>query len=238
MINKQDNLKQIKIQEFKIIYEIDKYAFQPSENGLFYANSLTIKTGERVIDIGTGTGILAIYAAKKGATVCATDINNKLITLVEKNMQLNEVQIEIRIGTFFSDFTGLFDVIIANLPNEIVPESYTSSIGKQVAETFDGGKNGNELILSLLQQASKYMHRQSRLYLPVHALTDYHQVLKTAIAHYNARLIAIASLPVKTFVTNNLDFYIDLDKQGIVSLFKKAEKWYTYGYVYELTLKN
>lgn len=151
---------------------------------------------------------------------------------------MNNVAVEIQRGSLFGDFNNSFDVIIANLPNEIVPPSYSKDIGPQISNTFDGGRSGNELILALLKEAKKYMHSRSILYLPVHTLTDYHQVLRTAIKKYDAKLIALTKLPVKKFVENNLEFYLKLNEQGTIKLLRNDNNWYSYGYVYELSLKS
>lgn len=82
------------------------------------------------------------------------------------------------------------------------------------------------------------MHSRSILYLPVQTLTDYHQVLQTAIKQYHAKRIALSKLPVKKFVENNLEFYLNLNEQGTIKLLRNDNNWYSYGYVYELSLKS
>lgn len=238
MSSQKNKLMYINIQGIDIGLELNESVFAPSQNGLFYANALTVNPEDKVIDIGTGSGILAIYAAKREAIVSATDIEDTAIELAKRNFTLNNVKVECQRSSLFGDFSDSFDVIMANLPNEIVPPSYSERIGPQLANTFDGGKSGNESILALLKEAIKYMHSGSRLYLPVHTLTDYHQVLQTVIKHYHAKLIALAELPVKPFVKNNLAFYLKLDRRGIIKLVRKSNNWYSYGYVYELGLKS
>lgn len=235
---KTDKLISLNVQGIDITLELNEHVFAPSPNGLFYANALNVAPEDNVIDLGTGSGILAIYAAKKGGIVSATDIEGEAIELAKKNFTLNDVKIEIKKGSLFGDLKGSFDVIIANLPNEIIPPAYTERIGQQLAQTFDGGKSGNECILSLIAEAHKYMHGKSRLYLPVHTLTDYHQVLQAAVKQYQAKLVALSELPVKAFVEENLTFYQKLNEQGIISIFKKNNNWYSYGYVYELSTKS
>ena len=80
------------------------------------------------------------------------------------------------------------------------------------------------------------MHAGTRLYLGVHALTDYHATLRAALAGYAVRLLAFAPLPAKPHVTAHLDFYRALDEAGVVRLFRDADgRWCSWGYVYELT---
>lgn len=238
MFVERKELRQFTIQGIEIALELNQYVFAPSKNGSFYANSIRVAPEERVIDIGTGSGVLAIFAARKGAIVSATDIEEEAVELAKRNCSLNQVNAEVRKGSLFGDFSGPFDVILANLPNEIVPPAYAHRIGQHLAETFDGGEKGNQFILELLEKAKAYMHAKSRLYLPVHTLTDYHQVLQIAIIHYFVRLLAVAQLPVKEFVQQNLAYYLGLNEQGVVRVFKQGNDWYTNGYIYEISLKN
>lgn len=211
--------------------------FMPSTNGLFYARSIRIGPGERVIDIGTGSGVLAIAAAKCGARVSATDIDPRAVITAERNAKINGVEIDVRSGNLFTNYEGPFDVILANLPNEIVAPAYLSDLPAEDARTFAGGNTGNEHLLALLNSASEFMSPDARLYLGVHSLTDYHGTLRTAISNYSARLLDLEELPAKSFVTDNLSFYQALNETGIVKIFRNAEgKWCTYGYVYELSL--
>jgi SAM-dependent methyltransferase len=124
--------------------------FMPSPNGLFYARSIKIARGERVIDIGTGSGVLAIAAAKCGAEVEATDIDPRAVAASQHNATLNGVTIDCRICPLFADFKGAFDVILANLPNKIVAPAHLASLPPGEASTFAGGTNGNAAILALL----------------------------------------------------------------------------------------
>ena len=210
--------------------------FMPSPNGSFYANSICVSAGERVIDIGTGSGILAIYAALEGATTCATDIHHDSVTLARHNAILNGASVDVREGRLFADFNGPFDVILANLPNEIVPAAHVESVGDD-AITFAGGRGGIEHILDLLNTAPAYMHSRSRLYLAVHTLTDYHATLSAALAGYIPTLVSFAELPAKPFVKEYIDLYRRLNEQGVIRIVRRGDDWFTLAYVYELRLR-
>jgi HemK-related putative methylase len=219
--------------------ELEAYpgVFMPSANGLFYARPIRIARGERVIDIGTGSGVLAIAAAKCGARVCATDTDPRAVAAAERNAALNGVEIEVRGGDLFGDYAGPFDVILANLPNEIVAPSHRRHLRPEDVRTFAGGEAGNEHLIALLDSASAFMSPRSRLFLGVHSLTDYHATLRSAIRRYTTRLLDLEELPAKAFVTDNLAFYQALNEAGIIHIFRNATgHWCTYGYVYELAL--
>lgn len=216
--------------------ELNEHIFPPSKNGSFYAESVRVNSGETVIDIGTGSGVLAIYAAKLGGRVSATDIDPHAVATAKRNAALNDTQIEFHKGALFGGFNRKFDVILANLPNEIVHETYLSRVGEELAQTLDGGENGNKYILELLSLARSRMHQASRLYLPVHTLTDYHQTLLEALSNYSARLIAVGRLPVKDFVEEHIDFYLKLNEAGKIRIFWHEGKWHSNGYIYELSI--
>jgi methylase of polypeptide subunit release factors len=210
--------------------------FMPSQNGLFYAESVTVRAGERVLDIGTGSGVLAIMAAKLGATVDATDVDPRAVAAAQRNARLNGVDVRVHLGALAAGLDARVDVILANLPNEIVAPAHLARLSAEDARVFAGGERGNELILALLGAAGRLMHRRSRLYLPVHSLTDYHATLAVALRDYRARLLSLAPLPAKPFVAEHLEFYRALDERGVVHIFTDGERWYSYGYVYELRL--
>lgn len=78
-----------------------------------------VRTGERVLDIGTGTGVVAIQAAQAGADVVATDVNPEAIRCARINAILNHVEdhIDLRAGDLFAPVAGeRFDVVVCNPP--------------------------------------------------------------------------------------------------------------------------
>lgn len=79
-----------------------------------------IGTRSKVLDYGTGTGFLAIQAAKRGAKVVATDINPHAIECAKYNAKWNGVYdaIEFRIGKSFETIKEreTFDLITAGMP--------------------------------------------------------------------------------------------------------------------------
>ncbi len=78
-----------------------------------------VKENYSILDIGTGTGILAIASAKLGASkVKAIDIHDKAVEECKINAWENQVNIECEEKSI-EDIEGLFDIILANLQIEI-----------------------------------------------------------------------------------------------------------------------
>jgi len=64
----------------------------------FFTKNIPVKTGERILDFGTGSGILAIYAIKKGAGyVLAIDNNERSLDLARRNIDRFNVRSGIKL---------------------------------------------------------------------------------------------------------------------------------------------
>ena len=78
-------------------------------------------SGKRVLDHGTGTGILAIYAKRLGAAeVIAVDIDEKSVENAEENAALNNEHIFVRLGHTVPDDVAPLDLILANIHRNII----------------------------------------------------------------------------------------------------------------------
>jgi ribosomal protein L11 methyltransferase len=78
--------------------------------------------GRSVIDVGTGSGVLAIAARRLGASgVLAIDDDPDAIAAAEANVALNhESRIALEIGDFRSPKIGQFDLVTANLTGALL----------------------------------------------------------------------------------------------------------------------
>ncbi|MFW3463209.1 HemK2/MTQ2 family protein methyltransferase [Streptomyces microflavus] len=93
----------------------DPCPVSPMLGGAVFAE---VQPGDRVLDMGTGSGSLALIAAKKGADVLAVDLNPHAVTAVRANAELNGVadRVESRESDVFDAVEGRFDLIIFNPP--------------------------------------------------------------------------------------------------------------------------
>lgn len=92
-------------------------------------------SNKRVIDFGTGTGILSILAVLRGAElVCAIDNDEWSILNVNENVQLNNVQEKIVI-TKASDLNELpqCEILLANINKNVLIEHAASLSNKLIA---------------------------------------------------------------------------------------------------------
>lgn len=79
--------------------------------------------GKRVLDIGTGSGILAICSAKLGAaSVLAVDIDADAVKIATENITQNGVAnvVTAECGDLLEKVTGQYNVIIANIVADVI----------------------------------------------------------------------------------------------------------------------
>jgi len=104
-------------------FRIDKSVFSPeperTHSTLHLINHLPNLKGKSVLDIGTGAGVLAVIAAKRGAlTVMAVDTDPIAIANAETNVSRHDLEnvVSIVSSDLFENIRGQFDIILANLP--------------------------------------------------------------------------------------------------------------------------
>lgn len=79
-----------------------------------------VRAGDRVADLGAGSGILSLLAMKKGAAeVVAVDLNPSTASSLDYHMELNELGgIEVCIGDVFAQFAEVerhYDLVAVNI---------------------------------------------------------------------------------------------------------------------------
>ncbi len=79
---------------------------------------------ERALDLGTGSGVEALLAARHTATVVATDVNPRAVECAALGAGLNGMTLDLRLGSLFEPVAGeTFDLIVANPPFVVSPDS-------------------------------------------------------------------------------------------------------------------
>jgi methylase of polypeptide subunit release factors len=96
----------------------------PNPTSKFLGKFAVRRHSRATLDLGTGSGILSLGAARHSDTVIATDVNPRVPSFVAFNARLNGVEnIEMRMGDGFAPVAGLsFDLILSNPPFFITPK--------------------------------------------------------------------------------------------------------------------
>jgi methylase of polypeptide subunit release factors len=105
----------------------------------------------RALDVGSGSGVQALLAARHARHVVATDVNARALAYTELNAALNGLTtIECRRGSLFEPVEGeSFDLITCNAPYVVSPE--------QRWAYRDAGFQADELSERIVRQAAEHL---------------------------------------------------------------------------------
>ncbi|MDR2830366.1 MAG: methyltransferase [Methanobrevibacter sp.] len=141
--------------DFKI--ETNNSVYEPSDDSYLLAENLMIKKGDEVLEIGTGSGIVAINACTLAKSVIATDISYDALRLAEMNIKINKIKnIELCFGNLFESVKNKkFDLILFNPP--YLPTDKDDILEDNLNHAFDGGIDGMKVITPFLNQVKNYL---------------------------------------------------------------------------------
>ncbi|THA86450.1 methyltransferase domain-containing protein [Streptomyces sp. A0592] len=126
-----------------------------------------IGPGTDVMDIGTGSGALALLAASRGARVTAVDVSRKAVTAA----RLNSTRLGLPLSVLHGDFAAVsrgrrFDIVLANPP--YVPSPRARLPGRGPGRAWEGGEAGREVIDRICVRAAALL-RPGGVLLMVHS---------------------------------------------------------------------
>lgn len=147
------------------IYE-DPEVYPPSDDSILFIESLDVVPGQRILEIGCGSGVVSIHCAKNGCEVTCGDINPRAVELAKRNAEANDVHIDIRETDVYSDIDGRFDRILFNLPYLPVDEEGL------LAKAWSGGEDGLGPLPELLKGAPEHLLPDGRVIVVVSSLMD------------------------------------------------------------------
>ena len=140
------------------IINTDDNVYVPAEDSYLLADNLEIKKGQSVLEIGTGSGIVAMYASRLTDDITVTDINFDACELARKNFAENGIEnIEILWGNLFEVVENRkFDVILINTP--YLPTEDDEVLDNTINYAFDGGLNGRKVIDLFLNEVGNHLN--------------------------------------------------------------------------------
>jgi release factor glutamine methyltransferase len=152
--------------------------YEPADDSFLLLENLRVERRDRVLEIGTGTGIIAIKASVKARMVVATDINPYAIECATKNIILNKsFNIELRQGNLFEPVKGeKFDLILFNTP--YLPTDDEEKINDELNAAWDGGVDGRMLIDRFIEGLPHYFNPGGRIQMVQSTLSDLNMTIK------------------------------------------------------------
>jgi release factor glutamine methyltransferase len=158
-------------------FAIDKRALVPrpeTEELVELISTFQFPTANsRIVDVGTGSGVVALSLAKKfpQAEVFAVDISEDALALARENaarLGLNE-RVQFQKGDLLENLDERFDLIVANLPYVSMQDRHV--LAREVLHDPDialfAGPTGDELVRRLIEQGSGHLEAGGLLALEI-----------------------------------------------------------------------
>lgn len=172
----------------------DVYA--PREDSFLLAHNLPDVDGKRVLDIGTGSGILAIEAARRGGRVVAVDINPDAVEFARASALKNDFEIDFRVSDLFSNVPEKFDVILFNPP--YLP--YEGRFDENMP-IWCGGKTGRETIERFAKEATAHLNQEGTVAIVFSSITGIGEVQKIfERTGFSTKIVAEEKIPFENLV--------------------------------------
>lgn len=129
--------------------------------------------GREVLDLCTGSGVLALCAAQLGARATAVDLSRRALLNARLNARANGLAIELGRGDLFAPVAGRrFDVIVSNPPYIPAPPGQASG---GAARAWDAGPDGREFLDRICAQAPAHLKPGGRVLLVHSSLARPHE---------------------------------------------------------------
>lgn len=112
-----------------------------------------------LLELGAGSGLISLYAARKGAQVTASDINSVAIKYLHQNSKRNGLNLNIIHSDLFTDIPAqLFDYIVIN------PPFYKKQPNSEADYAWYCGPKG-EYFEGLFNQLTSYTHPMTKVFM-------------------------------------------------------------------------
>ena len=203
-----------------ISLRISETTFMPSTISTLIARELRVDEGDVAIDVGCGSGVLAIIAAKLGARhVHAIDKSPDVIEVGRANAEANDVSDRVSFyhGDLFEplDRSIKADVIIGDVSG--IPDALADESG-WFPTKGGGGARGSELPIRMLEEARRRLASGGRLFLPTGSLQDETSIIDTAKRLYTKVLkLTERRIPLPTRIASS-QVLSDLVERGVIRI--------------------
>lgn len=146
------------------------HVYEPAEDSFLLVDALldNIQDGNRVLEVGCGTGIVSVFAGDRASLVAATDLNPHAVRCAGDN-GVDAVRTDLMAG-----IRGTFDLVVFNPP--YLPTQEDERLGGWDDLMLDGGADGRETIRRFLAEVGEHLSANGRILLLVSSLTGIREV--------------------------------------------------------------
>lgn len=136
-----------------------------TEKMVEFAAKYTAKNGS-VIDIGTGSGAIAVALAKQrpDLQITATEVSQDALKVAQHNVATHKVTVKLILSDLWEQVEGSFDTIVTNLPYLKDDADLMPEVQKEPAVALFGGADGLDLYRRFLDGIAAHLHSGGYLF--------------------------------------------------------------------------
>ncbi len=164
-----------------LVIEEDPQVYRPSEDSRLLLGAIALLPGERFLEVGTGTGLIALHAARL-APALATDANPAAVRLARANARRNGLRLELLRTDLVAGLRGPFDVVAFN------PPYLEGHPRDELDRAWSGGGEGSGESVRFLRDLPRVLRPGGRAYLLLSR--ENHVARALADSTFHARLVA------------------------------------------------
>ena len=165
-----------------------RQVYQPEADSLLLLEAAKneVKPGDRVLEVGTGSGLISLNLAKV-SSILATEINPHAV-LCTRDAGIDVVRTNLCIG-----IRGPFDLVLFNPP--YLPTQPEERIDDWLEYALDGGESGRATIERFVDEVGRVLAPGGRILLLISSLTGLTEVLKLCSGfNYSASVMMQATV--------------------------------------------
>lgn len=219
---------------------VGDFTFRPSTISSMLADALDFRPGSVVIDVGCGSGILSIIAAKLGARrVYGVDAAPDTVRIASANAEVCGVGdvVEFSEGDLFDTLDPDLDadVVIGDvsgIPDEIARASGWFPSG------LSGGPTGAELPIRMIEESRRRLKAGGRLFLPTGSLQDEKSILDRARAVFGSmKRLSERNIPLPTSLAED-PALLQLLREKVVALSQRGSRFLWKATIWEIQVPS
>lgn len=158
-------------------FAVNSGVYPPSDDTYLLVDTIALSKNDSFLEVGCGTGLVTMAAARYARTVVATDISMDAVQNTIENLKSNNLnhQVSVFQGDLLTalQVTSSFEVIAFN-PPYLPDDEYSSSLDRATI----GGPEGTEISEHFLCQAVDHLKLGGRVYLVCSTLADVTKIQK------------------------------------------------------------
>ena len=125
--------------------------YQPAEDTFLLLDYLNqLEPDGQLLEVGTGSGLIAVKMAENGWQVTASDIHQESVKEAEELAVEKDVEVHFISSDLFGNISGEYDLVVFNPP-------YLPGGDDVEGRTWKGGEKGVEITERFLEQVRDYL---------------------------------------------------------------------------------